>query len=95
MTEQELQDEVFSYIEPAENRGEPCISDGYNENELHEALRKVVSKYKEKADKWDKLEAEVAKFYCDKDGEYNEDEPEEQSDLADIGEVCAMAMGWL
>ena len=50
---------------------------------------------KAKAEKWDKLGEEIAKFYCDKDGEYSEDKPEASGDLCDIGEVAAMAYGWL
>lgn len=59
MTEQEIQDEVFKYIKPAENAENPGNSDGYNENELYRAIREVVINYKEKADKWDYLENKV------------------------------------
>lgn len=45
-----------------------------------------AQKYKEKADKWDKLESKIDAFY-----EYEDNE----GDLCDIGEVAAMAFGYL
>lgn len=50
---------------------------------------------KEKADKWDLLKSEIDKFYCDKEGEFSEDNPEEEGDLITIGEKAAIAFGWL
>ncbi len=50
---------------------------------------------KSKAEKWDKLENEISEFYTDADGEYSEENPKRQGDLCDIGELAAMAFGWL
>lgn len=58
-------------------------------------LKKQLAEFKNKADKWDALEKEIAKFYCDREGEYNEEDPEREGDLGSIGEVAAMAFGWL
>lgn len=41
-----------------------------------------------KADKWDELDKKIAKFYP-------EDESEDPGDLCDIGEVAAVAFGYL
>lgn len=46
-----------------------------------------------KAQKWDALEARIAKFYLDQDG--NELSDEEGGNLCDIGEVAASAFGFL
>lgn len=53
-----------------------------------------IAEWKKKAEKWDKLSNEVSKFYCDKDGEYSEDNPEYEGDLCTIGEVAAHHLGW-
>ena len=45
-------------------------------------------KLKRKADKWDALAEKIARFYP-------ENETEETGDLCDIGEVAAVAFGWL
>ena len=50
-----------------------------------------IKEWKLKAEKWDKLGDEIAKYY---EGENNED-PEMEGDLCDIGEAAAMAFGWL
>jgi len=50
-----------------------------------------VAEWQRKAAKWDALEAKIAKFYPEEmDGEQ-----EEPGDLTDIGEVAAMAFGYL
>jgi hypothetical protein len=55
-----------------------------------------IQEWKNKAEKWDKLEVEISKCYCNKDGEYDEDNPEyEDADLCTIGEMAASAFGWL
>ncbi len=55
-----------------------------------------INEWKEKSDKWDKLGAEIAKCYENEEGEYDEDNPEiEGADLGTIGEMAAMAFGWL
>lgn len=54
-----------------------------------------IESWKTKAEKWDLLEAEVSKFYCNKEGEYDEENPERKGDLVEIGEEAASALGWL
>ncbi len=55
-----------------------------------------IQEFKNKAEKWDKLEAEISKCYCNVDAEYDEDNPEiEDADLCTIGEIAASAFGWL
>lgn len=48
-----------------------------------------------KAEKWDKLGKEISKYYLNKDGEYDEINPENNGHLGSIGEVSATAFGWL
>lgn len=54
-----------------------------------------IEQWKAKAEQWDKLDAQISKFYNNSDGEYDEENPEEQGDLCTIGEVAAHAFGWL
>jgi len=51
--------------------------------------KKQISDWKRKAEKWDKLDAEIAAFYPE------EGEDEGNGDLTDIGEIAARAFGWL
>jgi hypothetical protein len=46
----------------------------------------------EKANKWDSLAKKIAKCYVNEDGSENDDE---NIDLATIGEIAAIAFGWL
>ena len=55
----------------------------------------LIIQAKEKADKWDKLSSEIDKFYLNKEGEYDEENPEEKGDLITIGERAATAFGWI
>jgi len=55
------------------------------QNEIEEMM--------DKANKWDALEKRIASFYFDEDG--NELLDDEGGDLLDIGEVAAMAFGFL
>lgn len=57
-------------------------------------LEKVVNKNKVKADKWDKLDEEIGRFY-ENNWEKLSDSAPEEGDLADIGEISAMAFGYL
>lgn len=57
--------------------------------------KKEYEEIKSKSEKWDALGKQIEKFYCDESGEYSEDSPENNGDLADIGEAAAMAYGWL
>jgi len=43
-----------------------------------------------KADKWDALDNQLAEIYGEGD-----DDNEQETDLADIGEICAIAFGYL
>lgn len=56
---------------------------------------KQILEWKKKAERWDKLDDEVSKFYCNKEGTVDEDNPERQGDLGDIGEVAARALNWI
>ena len=48
-----------------------------------------------KANKLDLLEKQIEEFYCDENGEYSEENPVRKGYLGDMGEVVAMAFGWL
>lgn len=60
-----------------------------------EYTKEQIEAWKQKAEKWDKLEAEVLAYYETYDEEGNELEPEKEGDLGDIGEVAARAFGFL
>lgn len=53
--------------------------------------QKQIEEWKQKAEKWDKLDNDIAKFYPDE----SDGEAEKEGDLGDIGEVAARAFGWL
>ena len=59
-------------------------------------LDEYASQFKIKAEKWDKLDDEIGKYYENDtdDDEENEDEEFEGS-LLDIGETAAIAFGYL
>ncbi len=46
-----------------------------------------------KADKWDKLDVQISNFYLQDMGEFDENDSE--GDLSTIGELAAMAFGYL
>lgn len=54
-----------------------------------------AKQFKHKAEKWDKLEHEIAKKYIDENGDELTDEQLEHIDLSTIGEITATAFGWL
>jgi len=59
-----------------------------------------IEEWKKKADKWDELDDQIAKCYCNKDGEYVDEDSDdkaeiEDADLCTIGEIAASAFGWL
>jgi hypothetical protein len=57
--------------------------------------QKQIAEWKRKAEKWDALDDQVSKFYCNKEGEVDEDNPERKGDLGNIGEVAVRALNWL
>jgi hypothetical protein len=48
-----------------------------------------------KAEKYDKLMKEISKFYCDENGDFSENKPENNGDLCDIGEIAASHFGFI
>lgn len=55
-----------------------------------------IELWKTKAEKWDKLDSQISKCYCNKEGEYDEDDTDiEGADLCTVGEIAAAAFGWL
>lgn len=52
-----------------------------------------IAQWKKKAEKWDSLDKQVAKFYVDENGD--EIDEDAGGDLGDIGEVAAIAFGYL
>lgn len=55
--------------------------------------QKQIKEWKRKAERWDALDDEVAKFYFDAEG--NDLEGDEGGDLCHIGEAAASALGYL
>lgn len=66
-----------------------------------EEVANVILKNKTKSEKWAELDEEIGKFYeNDTDDDDNEDDEENEDDesegnLIDIGEVAAMAFGYI
>ena len=58
-----------------------------------EYTQEQIEQWKAKAEKWDRLEKAIAKYYVDSEG--NELSDSDGGDLVDIGEQAAMAFGWL
>ena len=64
-------------------------------NDIKLEYEAMIEKYKIKSEKWDKLDEKIGKFYeNDIDDEENED-GEDEGNLIDIGEVVAIAFGYL
>jgi len=55
-----------------------------------------INEWKTKAEKWDALEQRIAKYYPDED-DYKElnDTEDAEGDLCDIGEIAAIAFGFM
>jgi hypothetical protein len=56
---------------------------------------KQIDEWKKKAERWDALDEKISKFYCNTEGEIDEDNPENKGDLLDIGEIAARAFNWI
>lgn len=56
-----------------------------------------IAEWREKAEKWNKLDERIASCYgyYDEDGEWVPYEDHEGPDLGDIGELAARAFGYL
>ena len=59
------------------------------------SIEQLISSYKIKAEKWDKLSEKIAKCYVDENGDELSEEDSEDIDLGTIGEIAARAFGWL
>jgi hypothetical protein len=55
----------------------------------------IESKFVSKSIKWDKLHDKIAKCYFDEDGEELSKDESEDIDLGTIGEISAIAFGFL
>ena len=51
------------------------------------SIENLIEKYKIKSEKWDKLDEKIGKFY--------ENDIDDEGNLIDIGEVAAIAFGYL
>jgi len=60
-----------------------------NNNKM-EITQEEYSELKTKANKWDTLDNKLAEIYGEGD-----DDNEQETDLVDIGEICATAFGYL
>ena len=63
------------------------------EQQQNEMLIQELNMLKTKAQKWDDLDIAISKVYFDEDG--NEHLNNEGGDLCDIGEITAIAFGFL
>lgn len=63
---------------------------------MPELTEEQLSEILSKAEKWDNLGKQIEKCYLNEEGEYDEDNPEQEgADLGAIGEMAAIAFGWL
>jgi hypothetical protein len=67
----------------------------FTPQELTSFLKTHLPNIFAKSQKWDELEAKIAKFYENEEGDFDEEKPEQEGDLCDIGELAAEAFGWL
>lgn len=64
-------------------------------NKIEQLFNEEISKYQQKALKWDILDEKIAKCYVDENGDELSQEESEKYDLVFIGELAANAFGWL
>lgn len=57
---------------------------------VEEWIGEYSNQFKEKAEKWDKLDVKIGRFYKE-----DEDYIQEDGNFLDIGEVAAIAFGYL
>jgi len=59
--------------------------------ELDRFEAEMLLKHIKKSEKWDKLDERIGKFYNNESVVYNE----QDGDLLDIGEICALQLGYI
>jgi hypothetical protein len=64
-------------------------------NTIEQLFEEQLSKYQHKALKWDELHDKIAKCYFDEDGEELSEDESDDIDLGTIGEISAIAFGFL
>ena len=89
----ELWNEIFSIIKQIPRK--EINEDAVDAPSATTSIEKIIEKYKIKAEKWDKLDDEIAKCYVDENGDELSEEESENVDLGTIGEISASAFGWL
>lgn len=63
--------------------------------EIEKLFDKAILPFKKKSEKWDKLDAKIAKCYFDENGDELSEEDSENIDLGTIGEIAASEFGYL
>ena len=89
----ELWDDIYNIVKQIPRK--EVDSDAIDATSATTSIEKLINKYKIKSDKWDKLDAKIAKCYVDENGDELSEEEYENIDLCTIGEIAASAFGWL
>lgn len=92
MTIENLENKIehqISFMVFSGKTGEEVICD------MKALVVEYAEQFKHKAEKWDKLEHEIAKKYIDENGDELTEEQSENIDLGTIGEIAACAFGWI
>lgn len=95
MTDIEIQQLAEDYVTEWYQSTQNAVRRQFGVMDYIQGFKAAMELWKGKADKWDALYEEVSKCYCNKDGEYDEDNPEtEDADLCTIGEIACSHLGW-
>ena len=85
----ELWNKIYSIVKQIPRK--ETIEDAIDASSATTSIEKLILSYKIKAEKWDELEGKIAKIY----NQDNESTDEEEGSLLDIGEISALAFGFL
>jgi len=80
-----------TWIDGGESLDERMILPQHRRKGEIKITQQQINEWRHKAEKWDKLNKQIGKYY---NGENNEP-PEKNGDLCDIGEAAATAFGYL
>ena len=80
----QMEEKLENFLNQEEEDNNPHL-------ELDRFEVEMLLKHIKKSEKWDKLDERIGEFYNDKSGVYNE----QDGDLLDIGEICALQLGYI
>ena len=89
----ELWNDIYRIVKQIPRKEVDC--DAVDAPSATTSIEQLISSYKIKAEKWDKLSEKIAKCYVDENGDELSEENSEDIDLGTIGEIVASAFGLL